>query len=83
MPNNSVLKAVRLTVYSTTDKGDWSMRPKDKNEAEYGNMNAILAELRSHREEFEALQSQSASLNSQINEALSRSQATHSWQTEN
>lgn len=54
------------------------MRPKDKNEAECGNMNAILAELRLHREEFEALQSQSASLNSQVNEAVSRSQVTRS-----
>ena len=49
IPNNSVPKPTRLTVYSTTDKGEPSTRQKDKKEAEYGNMNAILAELRSHR----------------------------------
>ena len=51
-----------------TDKGDRSTRLKEKKEAENSDMNAILAELRSHRDEFKTLKSQSASLKSQINE---------------
>lgn len=59
IPNNSVLKfraKISLTfVYNMTDKGDCSTRQKKKKEAECSDMNAIMAELRSHRDEFKTM----------------------------
>lgn len=65
------IKISPVSVYSMTDKGDRSTvstRLKEKKEAENSDMNVIMAELRSHRDAFMTLQSQSDSLKSQINE---------------
>ena len=44
-----------------SDKGDHSTWQKEKKQCEKSNMNAILAELRLHHDEFKKLKSQNSS----------------------